>query len=125
MDDDRLGPDFSAHEFRCRCGKCGLGAESMRDVLLRQLVLARRITATPFVITSAIRCPAHNAAVGGVDNSAHVSGYAVDVAVESSVARYQIVLAALNARFNRIGVASRFVHLDCDPDKAAEVIWTY
>lgn len=33
----------------------------------------------PLVVTSGYRCPALNRAVGGVTNSAHLSGYAADI----------------------------------------------
>ena len=33
----------------------------------------------PLVVTSGYRCPALNKAVGGVSNSAHLSGYAADI----------------------------------------------
>jgi len=35
------------------------------------------------------------------------------------------VNALLKAGFTRIGIASSFVHVDCDPTKPAQVIWTY
>lgn len=123
--EDLLGEHFSATEFGCFCGECGLGLDAMRPKLLRWLVDARTIAGVPFVLTSSIRCHLHNADVGGVDSSAHMDGYAVDVAATDGLQRYVIVRAGMAAGFTRIGVAGTFVHLDCDPSKPSQVIWTY
>lgn len=124
LDERILGEHFTAREFRCHCG-CGLGFESMQPKLLRRLVAARGLGPVPFIITSSIRCPTHNAAVGGVGSSAHVTGWAVDIAANTGTRRYQILTAAQQAGFNRIGIAATFLHLDCDPQKPGHVIWTY
>lgn len=124
MLEDLLGGYFSAREFYCQCG-CGLGVEAMQPAFLHRLIAARSLSAAPFVINSSIRCRKHNATVGGVDASAHVGGWAADIAAVSSPRRYQILIAAQTAGFNRIGIGSKFVHLDCDPGKPGHVVWTY
>lgn len=85
----------------------------------------RHIAGIPFIITSGFRTASHNKKVGGVDSSAHTRGYAVDIKCNNSTNRYIIINAALQAGFNRIGIASTFIHLDNDPSKAKNVIWTY
>lgn len=86
---------------------------------------AREDAGIPFVITSAYRCPEHNAEVGGVSSSAHVWGYAIDIACEGSRSRHKIVTALLNNGFNRMGIAGDFIHADKDPDKPPNVMWVY
>lgn len=51
----------------------------------------------PFDITSWYRCPKLNKAVGGVSNSAHLSGTAIDVGVrgKSTKESFNLILAAL------------------------------
>ncbi len=120
----RVPTHFSPEEFRCRCG-CGLGIEQMRPELLERLEAARDKAAIPFRITSAIRCPAHNRAVGGVPTSAHLYGWAVDIACTTSGERYRMVSALIEAGFIRLGIARSFIHADCDPTKPARVIWLY
>lgn len=66
---------FSPSEFRCRCG-CGAGIERMDGACLAMLEEARRLAGIPFVLSSAFRCPEHNRAVGGVEDSAHTRGHA-------------------------------------------------
>ena len=97
----------------------------MEDELLEKLDVARDIAGFPFVITSGFRTIAHNKAVGGVKNSSHLMGYAVDIACTSSRKRFLMVEALLDAGFTRIGIADSFIHADCDPNKSQLAIWTY
>lgn len=121
----RLINNFTREEFRCHCGKCDMGYPDMQWSLLELLEEARKIAGQAFVITSAIRCPEWNEKVGGVDSSAHVTGWAVDIAANTGSKRYMIIDAVKLAGFNRIGIASNFVHIDNDPSKPSHVIWTY
>lgn len=115
---------FSDQEFLCACG-CGLGVREMDGSLLYKLGVARTIAGIPFVITSAVRCAKHNAAVGGADRSAHVTGHAVDIRCTSDADRYQILRAAVLADFQRVGVAQHFIHLDTSPLLNRERVWVY
>jgi uncharacterized protein YcbK (DUF882 family) len=93
--------------------------------LLDKLDEARGIAGIPFIITSAYRTPEHNAEVGGVPNSSHIKGLAVDIRVKDSVTRYKVLHSLISAGFDRIGIANTFIHCDIDPDKASGVIWDY
>lgn len=114
---------FKYSEFNCNCGKCGKGVADMQPELLTKLTIARDLAGIPFVIISAVRCPAWNAKQGGKTDSAHLRGYAVDVRTSTSSARLAIVRAALAAGFNRIGVYGTFIHMDCDPSLPQQVMW--
>jgi uncharacterized protein YcbK (DUF882 family) len=92
---------------------------------LNKLSKARELAAIGFKITSAYRSPAHNAKVGGVPSSSHTIGRAVDIYAPTSRQKYIIINALLQAGFNRIGVAKNFIHVDDDPSKDEDVIWTY
>jgi len=116
---------FRPEEFRCNCGKCQLGFPDMKHTFLLRLDDARRIAGIPFTVTSSIRCPEWNAKVGGVDSSAHLAGWAADIAATAGPARWKIAMAAQRAGFNRLGIAHTFIHMDCDPNKPSHVIWTY
>jgi uncharacterized protein YcbK (DUF882 family) len=97
----------------------------MDEQFLMRLDDARGIAGIPFRITSGYRTEAHNALVGGVDSSAHTSGHAVDIACRDSVSRWLIVNALMLVGFNRIGIASTFIHVDDCPDKPENVMWVY
>lgn len=82
----------------------------------------------PITVTSAYRCPEYNSQIGGVPNSAHVRGYALDISCTTSQDRYRLLNILLNMGLPRIGIASNFIHIDIDPDKyekTGNVIWTY
>ena len=85
---------------------------------------ARDIANEPFVITSGYRTPRHNTNVGGVENSAHVGGWAADIVITSFEQGQRIAKALYAAGFRRIGIANTFIHADNDPTKAP-AIWGY
>ena len=114
---------FKKTEFFCGCG-CGMGIKHINPKLIARLDIARAIAKTPFKITSSIRCTTYNAAVGGSENSSHISGHAVDIAAPSSAQRFKIIYGLIKAGFNRIGVYSSFIHADIDESKTKNVIWT-
>ena len=99
--------------------------EAMDKEFLSKLDQARSLCDIPFRITSGYRSEAHNLKVGGVSNSSHIKGLAVDIACTNSAARHIIVSALLKVGLNRIGIADTFIHVDRDPSKVANVIWTY
>jgi len=111
---------FTKKEFNCRCcGKSNISAN-----LVLKLDLARELAETPFVITSGYRCPQHNEEVGGVKDSAHVLGLAVDIAVPNNVARLKIIRGLIIAGFRRIGIGKDFIHADIDKSKPQN-LWLY
>ncbi len=93
--------------------------------LLDMIDKAREIYGKPIRVTSGYRTEPHNRKVGGVDSSSHLKGLAIDVACVRSNDRFEMLTALIEVGFNRIGVASTFIHVDIDPDKVSNVIWTY
>lgn len=75
---------FDREEFRCRCGGryCGgYPAEMKREAVL-VADRARKHFGRPGHVASGLRCARHNANVGGVENSQHMAGEAVDLRIE-------------------------------------------
>ena len=91
--------------------------------LVSMLDRARGLAKIPFVITSGVRDPDHNDLVGGVEDSAHIHGLAVDIACTTSRNRFRMVSAAYLAGFRRIGCYPRHLHLDVDRGKPLDVLW--
>lgn len=74
-----LSKHFTASEFRCRCGSCA-PIDPPKE-LIDGLERLRDICGRPVIITSGHRCVKHNAAVGGVSNSKHLTACAADVVI--------------------------------------------
>ena len=114
---------FKQTEFHCPCGKC-----VPKDISLefgQKMDELRSKLGRPIKITSGIRCPEHNKAVGGVPNSQHVTGIAADISTAgySSIDKYNLVKYAIELGFGGIGVAKSFIHVDIRKDNKA--VWCY
>lgn len=102
----------------------GSGA-NMRQEFMLMLELAREISKVPYHINSGYRTEAHNAKVGGANESAHTKGWAADIRAADSRTRCQVLCGLVKAGFTRIGIAKTFIHADCDPTLPAGVAWLY
>lgn len=74
---------FKQAEFRCRCG---CGADNMEEKLIRIADDVRDHFDRPMEVSSGRRCSSHNAKVGGVSNSRHLKGKAMDFCVVGKTA---------------------------------------
>jgi zinc D-Ala-D-Ala carboxypeptidase len=98
---------------------------NMDATLLDMLDSLREHFGKPIRISSGYRTQSHNKKVGGVDGSSHLYGYAVDIVCSASRDRHRILQLAMDIGFNRIGIANSFIHLDNDPKKPENCVWTY
>jgi len=112
---------FKKDEFTCNCG-CGLN--NISQELVFNLDEARDIAQIPFKINSASRCKKHNQSkeVGGVKNSSHCKGLAVDISCSNDEFRFIMVSALLNVGFKRVLIYSTFIHVDIDTDKPHPIL---
>lgn len=62
----------------CPCGRCGGFPVEPAEKLMRLADAVREAAGKPMVPTSTVRCKTHNAEVGGVWNSRHLLGHAMD-----------------------------------------------
>lgn len=72
---------FSRAEFKCQCGGkyCnGYPAEPAEETVRMADEIRKRV-GVPLTVNSGLRCKQHNAEVGGVSNSLHTTGQAVDL----------------------------------------------
>lgn len=97
--------------------------EGLDKELVAKLDWARSRAGVPFLITSGKRLPDQNDSVGGVKDSAHLRGLAVDLRCSEAGPRFRMVQALLLAGFKRIGVYDRHVHVDLDDTLPQEVMW--
>jgi len=118
---------FKPEEFECKCGECARGYEDMDNDLLLMLTTARVAAGIPFILNSAFRCRTHNRNEGGLDNSAHLLGKAVDIVAVTPFQRFHILKGLLWAGFNRLIIYPKqgFIHADVDDSKHQEIISIY
>lgn len=112
---------FTLDEFTCN--HCHKGEVSA--VIIEMLDEARGIAAVPFYLTSAYRCKTHNKLVGGVVNSAHTYGLAVDISTPTNYVRMRVLSGLIKAGFTRVGIADTFIHVDIDGTKPPTSCWLY
>ena len=72
---------FDKEEMRCKCGGkyCDGYPHEIQPLLMQILDRARKWSGHPIVIISGLRCDTWNTLQGGVENSQHKFGEAVDV----------------------------------------------
>jgi uncharacterized protein YcbK (DUF882 family) len=117
-----LSANFSKSEFACHCG-CGLNHVS--HYLVNSLQHLRDALNKPILITSGVRCEAHNTKCRGAKHSQHVLGNAADIHVKDmNVKTLHDFIKTNNdkLKFSGIGFYPKqgFVHVDVR--KSASVI---
>jgi uncharacterized protein YcbK (DUF882 family) len=123
----RLGKFFSADEFECPCKKCD--EQKIDEKLIEKLDEVRETYGKAVRITSGYRCPAHNKAIGGKENSSHMSGLASDIApVITTLEELDNLYEICYNVFDNIGDGRlrRFVHVDTREKKpTGKRLWMY
>ena len=96
--------------YPCRCKKCN--PQLIHYGLLLK-VLEMKNVFPDLIITCGYRCREHNKEVGGVENSQHVLGKAVDVTTSKGLTK-ELEEYARHSDFNGIGIYydKGFIHLD-------------
>ena len=114
----------AAYTGRLECG-CGCGFKPAPEAMRTLETLAARINGLH--VTSAARCPKHNANVGGAANSAHTRGLAFDIAAPANAQRYNILKALFSMEIKRVGInfERNFIHFDTDPSLPNPVVFRY
>ena len=103
----KLSKNFHLKEWQCSCSDCEEVLVDLDHVLkLQQL---REDLNASITITSAYRCPSHNAAVGGASHSQHKLGAATDLQV-SGMSPDEVADAC--EKFNGLGRYNSFTHID-------------
>lgn len=111
---------FKMKEFECRDG-CEIPAsarENIEALVDNVLDPVREAYCKPISVNSGYRCAKHNAAVGGVPNSQHMRGEAVDIApvnsekikVKSELERLVQIIKE-QGTFDQLIVYPTFVHV--------------
>lgn len=112
-DKTQLSTNFQAKEFDCQCGKC---PETLIDLdHVAKLQKLRDDMGASIKLNSAYRCPAHNKAVGGENNSIHMKGQATDIVISGMTPNE---VADSCEHFDGLGRYDTFTHVDSRGSKA-------
>lgn len=109
---------FQREEFRCRCGGryCdGFPAEP-DETLVRLAEDVRAHFGRPAIPSSGLRCENHNRLEGGVENSRHLTGKALDFRVEAITGDDVLAFVKEDPRVRyayRIG-RGPYIHMDVE-----------
>lgn len=96
----------------------------LKPELVELLDKARGIAGIPFVINSGYRTLANNEDVGGVKDSSHIKGLAVDLRARNSTEHFLITKALIQVGFTRISRSyPNHIHCDIDPYKPKNVLF--
>ena len=109
---------ISPEEARCRCGgKYCSGFPALPDREMLELADdLRRETGIALIRSSFLRCPQHNANEGGVGNSKHMRGKALDFMLEgmSGQELYQLAKADPRTSYTYVIGNGPYVHVDVE-----------
>lgn len=116
VNDITIATHFKLSEFACPCCKRVI----LHPKLLGKLIELRKILERPVYITSGYRCPKYNRQVGGIVNSYHLIGLAVDIKVKD-ISLIDLLEICEEIGFPGIGFYEKknFLHLDVRPTKSA------
>lgn len=112
---------FTDAELACKCGEinCSYRNTSMNDCFMNTIISIREHAGFPFVVTSALRCPAYNKKISSSQsiNGPHTTGRAIDILCNREKCYTILELAFKNGMtgifLNQKGADhSRFIHLD-------------
>lgn len=96
----------------------------LKPELVELLDKARGLAGIPFVINSGYRTKDHNNEVGGIENSSHINGLAVDLRARNSNEHFLITKALFEAGFTRVSKKyPNHIHCDIDSTKTQEVLF--
>lgn len=94
---------FTRAECKCKCGGryCNGYPAEMKERVMRIADAARKHFNAPADVISALRCQRHNANEGGVANSQHMYGEAMDIRIRgvSSEALYRFIISQPGVRY--------------------------
>lgn len=111
--------------------KDGCGKSNISLDLVDRLQRLRTLLGRPIEINSGCRCMAHNIAVGGVSDSAHVcdngkDGEAADIKITDPILLWAMVNIIFTYNlFDRIGVGKSLLHVDVSKSLPHPRIWVY
>lgn len=106
---------FNKKEFACKCGGryCNGYPTQMNEKVVKAIDKVRAHFNAPITVTSGLRCKQHNANEGGVSNSRHQYGKAIDFYVNGKTAAQVLAyVKSLSEIRYCYAINDRCVHMD-------------
>lgn len=108
---------FKKSEFACKCGgkHCNGYPAEPKEKLVKVADRVREHFGNRITVSSGVRCTQHNANVGGVSNSRHLSGKAMDFCVSGMSASMVLTYVQKQPEIRyAYAIDSNYVHMDID-----------
>ena len=107
---------FKKSEFACKCGKyCNGYPDEMKKGVVTVGDRTREHFGSPAFVSSGLRCEQHNANVGGVENSRHKTGRAMDFRIEGKTSAQVLAYVKKQPEIRyAYAIDSQYVHMDSD-----------
>lgn len=103
---------FTRGEFACPCGRCGGFPAEPEQRLVRLADQVRGHFGKSANVSSGVRCPSHNARVGGVPGSYHLKGKAMDFRVTGQTAAQVLAYVRTLPIHYAYAIDDSYVHMD-------------
>jgi hypothetical protein len=106
---------FKRKEFKCKCGNvyCNGYPAEPQEKLVKVADRVREHFNASATVSSGLRCKQHNANVGGVSNSRHLSGKAMDFCIAGKTAAQVLAYVQKQPEIRySYAIDNRFVHMD-------------
>lgn len=108
---------FKKSEFACKCGGkyCNSYPANPKEKLIRVADKVRENLGGAATVSSGVRCSRHNANVGGVSNSRHLTGRAMDFCVDGKTANQVLAEVKKHSEIRyAYAIDNRYVHMDIE-----------
>ena len=106
---------FDKSEFACKCRKCGGFPAEPQEKLIRVADRVRKHFGAAATVSSGVRCAQHNSNVGGVSNSRHLLGKAMDFDIAGKTATQVLAYVQQQPEIRyAYAIDSEYVHMDID-----------
>ena len=105
---------FTRAEFRCPCAACGGFPAEPAEKLVRLADQVREHFGAPALPSSGVRCPEHNKAVGGVWNSYHLAGKALDFRIQGRSAAEVLAFVRRLPVHYAYAIDASYIHMDTE-----------
>lgn len=108
---------FDRSEFKCHCGGkyCNGYPVEPKEKLVRAADKVRKNLGGAATVSSGVRCTRHNANVGGVSNSRHLSGKAMDFCIAGKTAAQTLAYVQKLPEIRyAYAIDGSYVHMDIE-----------